>query len=69
MRAVSFSATDSAPQHFRFRFFFLFVFSFFSQEAGLQAVRQNRYVILNKDFEKAYKNNCKRSDQEFEFYN
>jgi 26S proteasome regulatory subunit T3 len=42
---------------------------FSSQEAGLQAVRQNRYVILNKDFEKAYKNNCKRSDQEFEFYN
>lgn len=39
------------------------------QEAGLQAVRQNRYVILNKDFEKAYKNNIKRSDQEFEFYN
>lgn len=38
------------------------------QEAGLQAVRQNRYVILNKDFEKAYKNNIKRSDQEFEFY-
>ena len=25
------------------------------QEAGLHAVRQNRYVILNKDFEKAYK--------------
>jgi len=39
------------------------------QEAGLHAVRQNRYVILNKDFEKAYKNNIKRSDQEFEFYN
>ena len=39
-----------------------------SQEAGLQAVRNNRYVILNKDFEKAYKNNIKRSDQEFDFY-
>jgi len=38
------------------------------QEAGLHAVRQNRYVILNKDFEKAYKSNVKRSDQEYEFY-
>ena len=26
-----------------------------AQEAGLHAVRNNRYVILNKDFEKAYK--------------
>jgi 26S proteasome regulatory subunit T3 len=39
------------------------------QEAGLHAVRNNRYVILNKDFEKAYKNNIKKSDTEFEFYN
>lgn len=39
------------------------------QEAGLHAVRANRYVILNKDFEKAYKNNIKKSDTEFEFYN
>lgn len=38
------------------------------QEAGLHAVRANRYVILNKDFEKAYKNNIKKSDTEFEFY-
>jgi 26S proteasome regulatory subunit T3 len=38
------------------------------QEAGLHAVRANRYVILNKDFEKAYKNNAKKSDTEFEFY-
>ncbi len=38
------------------------------QEAGLLAVRQTRYIILNKDFEKAYKNNIKRSDQDFEFY-
>ena len=27
-----------------------------SQEAGMLAVRKNRYVILPKDFEKAYKN-------------
>jgi len=39
-----------------------------AQEAGLHAVRDNRYVILNKDFEKAYKNNIKRSDAEFDFY-
>jgi len=39
------------------------------QEAGLHAVRNNRYVILNKDFEKAYKNNVKKADTDFEFYN
>jgi len=39
------------------------------QEAGLHAVRNNRYIILTKDFEKAYKNNIKKSDTEFEFYN
>mgnify|MGYP003348779287 CR=1 FL=1 len=38
------------------------------EEAGLHAVRANRYVILPKDFEKAYKNNIKRSDTEFDFY-
>lgn len=39
------------------------------QEAGLHAVRNNRYLILNKDFEKAYKNNIKKADTEFDFYN
>jgi len=39
------------------------------QEAGLHAVRANRYVILNKDFEKAYKNNTKKADTDFAFYN
>jgi len=38
------------------------------QEAGLHAVRANRYVVLHKDFEKAYKNNIKKADTEFEFY-
>jgi 26S proteasome regulatory subunit T3 len=38
------------------------------QEAGLHAVRENRYIILNKDFEKAYKNNTKKADKEFAFY-
>merc|ERR1712228_234187 len=32
------------------------------QEAGLQAVRHNRYVITPKDFEEAYKANVKKSD-------
>ena len=38
------------------------------QEAGMQAVRKNRYVILAKDFDKAYKNTIKKDDHEFEFY-
>ncbi|KAJ1560025.1 26S proteasome regulatory subunit 6B, partial [Nowakowskiella sp. JEL0078] len=38
------------------------------QEAGMHAVRKNRYVILNKDLEKGYKANVKKSDNEFEFY-
>jgi len=38
------------------------------QEAGLQAVRKNRYVILPKDLEKGYKANVKKSDTEFQFY-
>ena len=38
------------------------------QEAGMQAVRKNRYVILPKDFEKAYKKAVKKRDTEFAFY-
>eukprot|EP00164_Ancoracysta_twista_P000788 GFYU01001036.1.p1 GENE.GFYU01001036.1~~GFYU01001036.1.p1 ORF type:complete len:403 (+),score=112.88 GFYU01001036.1:125-1333(+) len=38
------------------------------QEAGMQAVRKNRYVIMPKDFDKAYKTICRRDDVEFEFY-
>lgn len=38
------------------------------QEAGMQAVRKNRYVILPKDFEKGYKANVKGSSTDFEFY-
>jgi len=38
------------------------------QEAGMQAVRKNRYVILNKDIEKGYKANVKKTDMDFEFY-
>merc|ERR1712086_894649 len=38
------------------------------QEAGMLAVRKNRYLILNKDFEKGYKNNIKKDETEHEFY-
>ena len=38
------------------------------QEAGLQAVRKNRYVVLPKDFEVAYKTNVRKPDNDFEFY-
>ena len=38
------------------------------QEAGMHAVRKNRYVILPKDFEKGYKANVKKSDSDFAFY-
>jgi 26S proteasome regulatory subunit T3 len=38
------------------------------QEAGMQAVRCNRYVILPKDFDEAYKKLVKKDDKEFSFY-
>ncbi|GAB4854088.1 26S proteasome regulatory subunit 6B [Ancistrocladus abbreviatus] len=38
------------------------------QEAGMHAVRKNRYVILPKDFEKGYRSNVKKPDTEFDFY-
>eukprot|EP01096_Ripella_sp_DP13-Kostka_P011936 TRINITY_DN4909_c0_g1_i1.p1 TRINITY_DN4909_c0_g1~~TRINITY_DN4909_c0_g1_i1.p1 ORF type:complete len:448 (-),score=230.00 TRINITY_DN4909_c0_g1_i1:77-1339(-) len=38
------------------------------QEAGMQAVRKNRYVILPKDFETAYKKHVKGGQNEFMFY-
>jgi 26S proteasome regulatory subunit T3 len=38
------------------------------QEAGMHAVRKNRYVILSKDIEKGYKSNVKKTDINFEFY-
>ncbi|KAI9492917.1 26S protease regulatory subunit 6B [Zychaea mexicana] len=38
------------------------------QEAGMHAVRKNRYVILSKDLEKGYKANVKKEDTNFEFY-
>jgi len=38
------------------------------QEAGLQAVRENRYVVLAKDFDNAYKKHNNKADREFAFY-
>jgi 26S proteasome regulatory subunit T3 len=37
-------------------------------EAGLQAVRNNRYVVLPQDFDEGYKKNVKKTDTEHEFY-
>ena len=39
-----------------------------ANEAGLHAVRENRYVVLPKDFEKGYKSNTQKNDKDFEFY-
>ncbi|KAJ0978482.1 hypothetical protein J5N97_013956 [Dioscorea zingiberensis] len=38
------------------------------QEAGMHAVRKNRYVILPRDFEKGYRTNVKKPDTDFDFY-
>jgi len=44
------------------------VISSICQEAGLQAVRHNRYTVLPKDFEEGYKINTKKADTTFDFY-
>jgi len=38
------------------------------QEAGLQAVRKNRYVVMPKDFEKGYKSSVRKPGDDFAFY-
>merc|ERR1719155_293359 len=38
------------------------------QEAGMHAVRKNRYVIIPADFEKGYSNNVKKDENDFDFY-
>lgn len=38
------------------------------QEAGMQAVRRNRYIILPADFDEAYKKHVRKTDKEFFFY-
>lgn len=37
-------------------------------QSGMLAVRENRYIVLAKDFEKAYKTVIKKDEQEHEFY-
>ena len=37
-------------------------------QAWIQAVQENRYIILAKDFEKAYKKAIKKDNQEHDFY-
>ena len=37
-------------------------------EAGLQAIRENRYVVLPKDFDKAYKRAVSNREKELLFY-
>ena len=34
----------------------------------MHAVRENRYIVLAKDFEKAYKSVIKKDEMEFNFY-
>ncbi|XP_017073405.1 26S proteasome regulatory subunit 6B [Drosophila eugracilis] len=38
------------------------------QEAGMHAVRENRYVVNAKDFEKGYKTSVRKDDAQHEFY-
>ncbi|EDV91396.1 26S proteasome regulatory subunit 6B [Drosophila grimshawi] len=38
------------------------------QEAGMHAVRENRYIVHAKDFEKGYKTSVKKDDSVHEFY-
>lgn len=38
------------------------------QEAGMQAVRKNRYVILPRDLEKGYRTNVRKPTTGFDFY-
>lgn len=39
------------------------------QEAGMHAVRENRYIAHAKDFEKGYKTSVQKDDTQHEFYN
>ncbi|KAH8354219.1 hypothetical protein KR084_003611 [Drosophila pseudotakahashii] len=38
------------------------------QEAGMHAVRENRYVVNAKDFEKGYKTSVRKDEAQHEFY-
>merc|ERR1711979_61347 len=38
------------------------------QEAGMHAVRENRYIVLPKDFEKGWQEHAKKKDRDYDFY-
>jgi 26S proteasome regulatory subunit T3 len=38
------------------------------QEAGMRAVRKNRYMVITQDFEEAYKQVINKSENEHAFY-
>uniref|UniRef100_A0A8C9GUQ5 26S proteasome regulatory subunit 6B homolog n=1 Tax=Piliocolobus tephrosceles TaxID=591936 RepID=A0A8C9GUQ5_9PRIM len=40
-----------------------------AQEAGMQAIRKNRYIITANDFEQGYRTHVKKQLRDFEFYN
>lgn len=40
-----------------------------AQEAGMQAIRKNRYVITSDDFEMGYKTHVRKQVRDYEFYN
>ena len=39
-----------------------------ANEAGLHAVRENRYVVLPKDLDAAYKKHVNKASTDFAFY-
>ncbi|SBS81193.1 26S protease regulatory subunit 6B homolog [Plasmodium ovale curtisi] len=40
-----------------------------AQEAGMQAIRKNRYIITSNDFEQGYRTHVRKQLRDFEFYN
>ena len=66
---ITFSGTlVNTHRHYVFFLFFLIQIAAICQEAGMHAVRKNRYVILPKDFEKGYRTNVKKPETDFDFY-
>ena len=39
------------------------------QEAGMQAIRNNRYIVMQIDFENAFKEIIKKGERKLDFYN
>lgn len=40
-----------------------------AQEAGMQAIRKNRYIITANDFEQGYRTHVRKQLRDYEFYN